>query len=55
LQERGDEMQGYKLELDRYGPKSSAMDASIAVADPILALVIIIGMQNTPEGIAAYK
>ena len=36
-------------------PESLAMVASIAAAGPIVALAIIIGMQNVPEGIAAYK
>ena len=36
-------------------PKSLAMGASIADAGPIVALAIIYGMQNAPEGIAPYK
>ena len=36
-------------------PESLAMGASIAAAGPIVALAIITGIQNVPEGIAVYK
>lgn len=36
-------------------PESLAMGASIAAAGPIVALAIIIGIQNVPEGIASYE
>jgi ZIP family zinc transporter len=36
-------------------PESIAMGASIAAAGPALALAILIGIQNVPEGIASYR
>jgi zinc transporter, ZIP family len=36
-------------------PESLAMGASIASAGPALALAILIGIQNVPEGIASYR
>ncbi|MFZ0554726.1 MAG: ZIP family metal transporter [Nitrososphaeraceae archaeon] len=36
-------------------PESLAMGASIAAAGPALALAILIGIQNVPEGIASYR
>jgi len=44
----------YLIGLDTV-PNSLDMGVSIAAAGPIVALAIIIGMQNVPEGIAAYK
>lgn len=36
-------------------PESLAMGASIAAGGPALALAILIGIQNVPEGIASYR
>ena len=36
-------------------PESLAMGASIVAAGPALALAILIGIQNVPEGIASYR
>jgi ZIP family zinc transporter len=36
-------------------PESLAMGASIAAAGPALALAILIGIQNVPEGIASFR
>ena len=36
-------------------PESLAIGASIAAAGPAMALAILIGIQNVPEGIASYR
>src|ERR671919_3135499 len=36
-------------------PESLAMGASIAAAGPAVALAVLIGIQNLPEGIASYR
>lgn len=36
-------------------PESLAMDASIAAAGPAVALAVLLGIQNLPEGIASYR
>ncbi|MGH9926020.1 MAG: ZIP family metal transporter, partial [Nitrososphaeraceae archaeon] len=36
-------------------PESLAMGASIAAAGPAVALAVLLGIQNLPEGIASYR
>ena len=36
-------------------PESLAIGASIAAGGPAMALAILIGIQNVPEGIASYR
>jgi ZIP family zinc transporter len=36
-------------------PESLAIGASVAAAGPAMALAILIGIQNVPEGIASYR